>query len=236
MKVFNRRNVLKGGLVGSMAAGFASFVGASHAAEPAAKAPAQNNKNTYDVIVLGAGPAGLVTAIAAKQAGAKKVVVFEKRDRPDGNAIFALGSVCGWGSRHQKEQGIKDTADDFYAAFDRDILIKTKFCSVRAFQDKALLRSDLFGELVFMDGTRCSVDTVYVRKRLRWGTHKVTVTREEEGIYSLAGSETLLFASRCSTLALRDEAVLEMQDSLSGILHLHGGTCRVEGVFEAISY
>lgn len=128
------------------------------------------------------------------------------------------------------------TADDFYAAFDRDILIKTKFCSVRAFQEKALLRSDLFGELVFMDGTRCSVDTVYVRKRLRWGTHKVTVTREEEGIYSLAGSETLLFASRCSTLALRDEAVLEMQDSLSGILHLHGGTCRVERVFEAISY
>ena len=55
MKVFNRRNVLKGGLVGSMAAGFASFVGASHAAEPAAKAPAQNDKNTYDVIVLGAG-------------------------------------------------------------------------------------------------------------------------------------------------------------------------------------
>ncbi len=109
------------------------------------------------------------------------------------------------------------TADDFYAAFDRDILIKTKFCSVRAFQEKALLRSDLFGELVFMDGTRCSVDTVYVRKRLRWGTHKVTVTREEEGIYSLAGSETLLFASRCSTLALRDEAVLEMQDSLSCI-------------------
>ena len=33
MKVFNRRNVLKGGLVGSMAAGFASFMGASHAAE-----------------------------------------------------------------------------------------------------------------------------------------------------------------------------------------------------------
>ena len=61
------------------------------------------------------------------------------------------------------------TADDFYAAFDRDILIKTKFCSVRAFQEKALLRSDLFGELVFMDGTRCSVDTVYVRKRLQRG-------------------------------------------------------------------
>lgn len=128
------------------------------------------------------------------------------------------------------------TADDFYAAFDRDILIKTRFCSVRAFQEKAWLRPDRFGELAFMDGTRCSVDTVYARKRLRRGSHKVTVTREGEGLYRLAGSGTLLFASRCSTLALRDEAVLEMQDSLSGILHLHGGTCRVEGVFEAISY
>lgn len=68
------------------------------------------------------------------------------------------------------------------------------------------------------------------------GTHNVTVTREGEGIYRLAGSGRLLFASRCSTLALRGEAVLQMQDSLSGILHLHGDTCRVEDVFEAISY
>ena len=106
MKVFNRRNVLKGGLVGSMAAGFASFVGASHAAEPAAKAPAQNDKNTYDVIVLGAGPAGLVSAIAAKQAGAKKVVVFEKRV-PTGTlfllwAPFAAGALVIRKSRASK--------------------------------------------------------------------------------------------------------------------------------------
>ena len=89
MKVFNRRNVLKGGLVGSMAAGFASFVGASHAAEPAAKAPAQNDKNTYDVIVLGAGPAGLVTAIAAKQAGAKKVIM--SAPSKDATPMFVYG-------------------------------------------------------------------------------------------------------------------------------------------------
>ncbi len=77
-------------------------------------AASANKPEEYDVIVLGAGPAGLVTAIAARQAGAQKVAVFEKRDRPDGNAIFALGSICGWGSKHQKEQGIQDNADDFY--------------------------------------------------------------------------------------------------------------------------
>ena len=90
-----------------MAAGFASFVGASHAAEPAAKAPAQNDKNTYDVIVLGAGPAGLVTAIAAKQAGAKKVVVFENATVPTGTlfllwAPFAAGALVIRKSRASK--------------------------------------------------------------------------------------------------------------------------------------
>lgn len=107
MKVFNRRNVLKGGLVGSMAAGFASFVGASHAAEPAAKAPAQNDKNTYDVIVLGAGPAGLVTAIAAKQAGAKKVLYSKNATVPTGTlfllwAPFAAGALVIRKSRASK--------------------------------------------------------------------------------------------------------------------------------------
>lgn len=111
--MLNRRSILKGSFAGTFAAGLAA-VSTVSAAEKKDAQPAGKN-NVYDVIVLGAGPAGLVTAIAAKQAGAKKVVVFEKRDRPDGNAIFALGSVCGWGSRHQKEQGIKDTAEDFYA-------------------------------------------------------------------------------------------------------------------------
>lgn len=136
--------------------------------------------------------------------------------------IFLLlaASTCPAG---QHPVTVTRTSDDFYAAFDRDILIKTRFCSVRAFQERALLRSDRFGELVFTNGTRCAVDTVYARKRLRRGTHKVTVTREGEGVYRLAGSETLLFASRCSTLALQDEAVLECRTAFPACC-----TCMVE--------
>ena len=58
------------------------------------------------------------------------------------------------------------TAGDFYAVFDQDLLIKTAFCSVRAFEERAALRA---GELVFADGTRCTVDRVYARQRLRRG-------------------------------------------------------------------
>ena len=102
----SRRGLIKTSLLGLGAASVSAptFAKATNDAQ---------GKATYDAIVLGAGPAGLVTAITAHDAGAK-VVVCEKRDRPDGNAIFAIGSVCGWGSRHQKEQGISDTAEAFY--------------------------------------------------------------------------------------------------------------------------
>ena len=104
-----RRGLLTSGLLGAAALGAAPI---ASAAESAVKHASPDEE--YDVVVIGAGPGGLVTAITAHDAGAK-VALFEKRDRPDGNAIFALGSVCGWGTRHQAEQGIKDTAEDFYA-------------------------------------------------------------------------------------------------------------------------
>ena len=46
--------------------------------------------------------------------------------------IFLLlsASTCPAG---QHPVIVTRTSDDFYAAFDRDILIKTRFCSVRAF-------------------------------------------------------------------------------------------------------
>ena len=58
----------------------------------AAEAKSSKKAPVYDAIVVGAGPAGLITAITAHDLGAK-VVLFEKRDRPDGNAIYALGWV-----------------------------------------------------------------------------------------------------------------------------------------------
>ena len=105
----SRRGLLKTSFLGAAAAGATTFGLSGQARAAEAKAA------EYDAVILGAGPAGLIAAITAHDAGAR-VVVLEKRDRPDGNAIFALGSVCGWGTRHQKEQGIDDdTADAFYA-------------------------------------------------------------------------------------------------------------------------
>lgn len=70
----SRRGLLKTSLFGAAAAGMTGIAAAAEA-KSSKKAP------VYDAIVVGAGPAGLITAITAHDLGAK-VVLFEKRDRP----------------------------------------------------------------------------------------------------------------------------------------------------------
>ena len=73
-KQFSRRGMLKTSFLGKLSRRSCNICRHKPAAEPK-----KDEKEVYDAIILGAGPAGLVTAIAAKQAGAKKVVVFEKK-------------------------------------------------------------------------------------------------------------------------------------------------------------
>ena len=112
MTQLSRRTILKAGMAGFAASAFPgiAFAKAKKEDKKAAKSAA-----AYDAIVLGAGAAGLIAAITAVDSGAKRVAILEQMDRPNGNAIYALGNICGWGSKRQIRQGIKDTADAFYA-------------------------------------------------------------------------------------------------------------------------
>jgi len=66
----------------------------------------------HDIVVVGAGTAGLSAAIEAHDLGAD-VVVLEKMDKPSGNSIYAVGIVAGL-SRYQKEAGIEDSKELFF--------------------------------------------------------------------------------------------------------------------------
>jgi len=69
--------------------------------------------SSYDVIVIGAGGAGLSAAIAAREAGAS-VVIFEKMGIPGGNTIRATGGMNAAVTTYQARAGITDTVDLFY--------------------------------------------------------------------------------------------------------------------------
>jgi len=68
---------------------------------------------TYDVVVIGSGFAGLAAAYEAKKAGAS-VVIFEKMRTPGGNSIINGGVVSAAGSPLQQKEGIQDSPDLLY--------------------------------------------------------------------------------------------------------------------------
>ena len=116
MTQLSRRTILKAGVAGLAASTLPGIAFARAKDGQAALEKAAKEGRLYDAIVIGAGAAGLTAAISAIDNGAKNVALLEQKDRPDGNAIYALGSVCGWGSKRQISEGIKDTAEDFYKA------------------------------------------------------------------------------------------------------------------------
>ncbi len=107
MKNVSRRMFLAGS--GAAALGTISTlgVGAAGAAE-VCKMPKKWD-HTYDVIVIGAGGAGMAAGITAAEAGAR-TVVLEKLGFPGGNTMVSGGGMNGYVKADAEAAGMEDSA------------------------------------------------------------------------------------------------------------------------------
>ncbi len=138
MRELKRREFLSAA-VGSLAAAGSFAAGAAGAVEPSPKNDAfKNADHVYDIVVVGAGAAGVACAIEAKALGAD-VVLLEKHVRPDGNTLYSSGRLCCVGSRYQKD--VKDSVDAF---------VKDELHETRGVGDEKCLRAfaELSGETI----------------------------------------------------------------------------------------
>lgn len=114
-KGLTRRSFLKSAGGAAAVAGMAAGGVAVDAREGTAAAGTLPRKwnQTYDVVIIGSGFAGLAAAIEAKNAGASAVVI-EKMPVYGGNSIINGGDFCAPGTRLQKEAGVQDSPDLMY--------------------------------------------------------------------------------------------------------------------------
>ena len=107
--VVNRRDFLKKSAV--LGAGTATLAGQERAEPRSAKI---HFDRAADVVIIGAGAAGLPAAIVARDQGASVVVLDENYDI-GGHAMLSGGRIpLGGGTSLQKKYGIKDSADQVY--------------------------------------------------------------------------------------------------------------------------
>ncbi|MFR3092521.1 MAG: FAD-dependent oxidoreductase [Eggerthella lenta] len=85
---------------------------------PTSSSDSQEWDQEADVVVVGAGGAGLAAAIEAANAGAS-VLLLEKASAVGGDSALSDGILGGWGTKLAKEQGIDADADDVYRWFTR---------------------------------------------------------------------------------------------------------------------
>ncbi len=74
---------------------------------------AQEDLDT-DIVIIGAGGAGMAAAVEAKEAG-KSVIIVEKMPIVGGNTNRATGGINAAGTSYQKDAGIEDSVETFYA-------------------------------------------------------------------------------------------------------------------------
>ena len=77
-----------------------------------AVAEKKNEELNTDIVIIGAGGAGMTAAINAKQAG-KDVILLEKMPYAGGNTTKATGGMNAAETHYQAEQGIDDSVEQF---------------------------------------------------------------------------------------------------------------------------
>jgi fumarate reductase flavoprotein subunit len=90
-----------------------------------------------DVVVVGAGPAGMGAVASAREAGAE-VIAIEAQERIGGNAIWSTGYVVFIDTPMQRELGITDTVDLFLEDAQRMVDLQAAMYGV--IYDKTLTR------------------------------------------------------------------------------------------------
>lgn len=122
----SRRHLLGGAVGTALAAGASAAVAGLHADR------VQSWDETYDMVIVGSGFAGLAAAYQAKKEGVEKILILEKMPVWGGNSALCGALMCMPMTKVQKAQGIKD---------DPELLVKDMLAAGRGFNHIELTRT-----------------------------------------------------------------------------------------------
>ena len=145
--------------------------------------------NTYDIIIIGAGPAGLAAAIAAKEAGVDDVLVIERDNVPGGILNQCIHNGFGLHTFKEELTGPEYAARYITQALERKIEYKLNTMVLSISEDKHITAVNREEGLIEIDA-RAIILTMGCRERSR-GALNIPGYRPA-GIYSAGTAQRLV--------------------------------------------
>ena len=146
--------------------------------------------------------------------------------------------MSGAAAAEDYDLSVTRKGSNLYKVDGKDIYIHTRYCYEYVYSEDSLLRmSGTSGKIVFIDeGSSCDVKAVYGDSGASPGKYKVSVSREDDDWYEVFGTDTIIKTSACLSLALMEDAILNLSGPGYGSLYFidDDDDCMVEGVYSKL--
>lgn len=132
------------------------------------------------------------------------------------------------------EVSLTRKGSNVYKIDGKDLVIQTRYCYVYAYSQDAIFQTSGYGgEVIFFDSKdKCDVKAVFGASKQKPGKYVVTVSRDDDDWYEMFGTNSYIKTLGCLSLALGEDAYLNISVSGFGQLRFQDGNdCMVEGIY-----
>jgi hypothetical protein len=122
---------------------------------------------------------------------------------------------------------------NLYKVDGQQIYIRTNYCYEYAYGDAAILEAiGGAGDLKFLESKdECPVKAILGMSQQVPGKYQVEVTQEGDDWYEIFGQNLFVHTSGCFSMAMNENAILDLYTSTAGSLEIDGDECTVDGIY-----
>jgi hypothetical protein len=125
---------------------------------------------------------------------------------------------------------------NLYKVDGKEIFIRTKYCYEYAYSETAILDAyGTAGDLKFPEsGSECTVKAVFGKSKQNAGKYVVQVSQDNDDWYEVFGQGIYIHTNSCLSIAMNEDAILDLSPGGYGSLQIDGEHCTVEGVYSKL--
>lgn len=125
---------------------------------------------------------------------------------------------------------------NLYKIDGKDVFVRTQYCYEYAYSETAILEVyGTVGDLKFPESdSECTVKAVLGKSNQNAGKYVVQVNHDNDDWYEVFGQSVYIHTNSCLSLAMNEDAILDLSPGGYGSLQIDGERCSVEGIYSKL--